>query len=68
MDHSKNKIQNGRLGLDYLVFEWLGPELNDYGPSKYRTCSVFEPPLYSYHRKTVHKKTGNAKNPEHLII
>ena len=28
------------------VFKWLGLEPNDYGPSKIRTCSVFEPPLY----------------------
>ena len=26
------------------VFEWLGPKPNRYGPSKYWTCSVFEPP------------------------
>ena len=28
-------------------FEWLGLEPNDYEPSEYRTCSVFEPLLYS---------------------
>ena len=27
-------------------FEWLGLEPSNYGPSKFRTRSVFEPPLY----------------------
>ena len=30
-----------------MFFEWLGLEPNNYEPSEYRTCSVFEPPLYS---------------------
>ena len=34
-------------------FEWLGLEPNDYEPSEYRTCSVFEPLLYLQNSQTV---------------
>ena len=35
-----------RAKLFSSVFNWLGPKPKDYGPSEYRTCSVFKPPLY----------------------
>ena len=29
-----------------MVFEWAGLEPNNFEPSKYQTCLVFESPLY----------------------
>ena len=40
-------------------FQMVGLEPNDYEPSEYRTCSVFEPPLYL--GICIFKKSSDAK-------
>ena len=40
-------FENRTLAAILFGFRMIGTEPSDYGPSKYQTCSVFEPPLYS---------------------